>query len=107
MIDIHLGPSRDVAAKSASLFQIEEGVHSKVFCAGGVDKSKFLKLSKIADYYADSSFITEELAALIKEIDEIITHHPNDLTVINALHKIRSICDVALKTDQCVFCFAD
>lgn len=107
MLDLHLGHSKDSAAKTTPHFQFGESVHAKVFAEPGFAKSMFPKLTKIEDYYADASFITEELPQLIKEIDENIIRFSGDVAVIKALQMFRNTCEEAIRTDETLFCFAD
>jgi len=107
MLDLHLGLSIDSAAKTIPRFQFGESAHAKIFAEPSFVKSKFPKLAKMEDYYADSLYITEELPELIKEIDEAIKQVTNDVAVSKALHTFRSTCEEALKSDMAIFCFAD
>ena len=107
MLDIHKGQSKDKAAKMLPSFQFEEGTHAKVFAGPGFEKVRFPKLSKIEDYYADASFVTEELPILIKEINEIMKRFAGDVAVTKVLQAFRSTCEEALKADEALFCFAD
>ena len=107
MLDLHLGQSKESAAKTTPRFQFGESAHAKVFAGLAFDKSKFPKLTKMEDFYADASFITEELPELIKEIDETIKRFSGDVAVIKTLQTFRSTCEEALKTDETIFCFSD
>jgi len=107
MLDLHLGQSKDSAAKTAPRFQLGGSAHVKVFVGPVFDESKFPKLAKIKNYYADASFIAEELSELIKELDETIKLFSGDVAVIKTLQAFRSMCEEARKTDQALFCFAD
>ncbi|RII24949.1 MAG: hypothetical protein CXR30_19445 [Geobacter sp.] len=107
MLDIHVGESKDSAAKASPLFQIDVSLHAKIFARIGFDDSKFPKLSKMRDYYSDAMFIAEEQHELMKEIDETMKRFIDDASVIKVLQTFRSTCEVALKTDKAVFCFAD
>jgi len=107
MLDLHLGQSKDNAAQTIPRFQLGESDHTKVFTRPAFDKSRFPKLSKIEDYYADASFISEELPELIKEIDKTINRFSGDVAVIKALQLFRSTCEEAIRTDETLFCIAD
>ncbi|RNC67291.1 MAG: hypothetical protein ED859_15195 [Desulfuromonadales bacterium] len=107
MLDIHVGESKDSAAKARQLFQIDVSSHEKIFARIGVDESKFPKLSKMRDYYSDAMFIAEELHELMMEIDETMKRFIYDASVTKVLQTFRSTCEVALKADKAVFCFAD
>jgi hypothetical protein len=106
MLDIHLGQSKDSAAETQPAFKFDEAVHAKVF-SGGIDKSKFQKLSKIRDYYADAMFVTEELPELIKEICEMLKLFSSDEDVAKSLQAFKSTCETASKAKEALFCFAD
>lgn len=106
MLDIHLGHSKDSAARTQPTFQFDEYAHAKIF-AGGIDKSKFPKLSKIEDYYADIAFITEELPELIKEINETMTRFSADIAVTKTLQTFQTTCKSALEANVALFGFAD
>jgi len=107
MLDIHVGESKDSAAKASPLSQLDASSHAKIFARIGFDESKFSKLSKMRDYYSDTMFIAEELNELTKEIDETMKRFIDDASVIKVLQTFRSTCEVALKADKAVFCFAD
>jgi len=107
MLDIHEGQSKESSAKTAPRFQLDESVHVKVFAGADFDKAKFRKFTKIKNYYSDTSFSSEELPELIKEIDEILKHFSSDAAITRALHTFRSTCEAALQADKSLFCFAD
>lgn len=107
MLDIHVGESKDSAAKARPLFQIDVSSHAKIFAPIGFDESKFPKLSKMRDYYSDAMFIAEELHELMKEIDETMKRFIDDASVIKVLQTFKSTCEVALKADKVILCFAD
>jgi hypothetical protein len=106
MLDIHLGHTKDSAARTQPTFQFDGTTHAKVF-AGGIDKSKFPKLAKIEDYYADAAFITEELPELIKEINETMTRFSADVAINKTLQTFQTTCKSALEANVALFCFAD
>jgi hypothetical protein len=107
MLDIHIGESKDSAAKARPLFQIDGSSHAKIFSEIGFDESKFPKLSKMRNYYSDAMFIAEELHDLMMEIDETMKRFTCDAALIKVFQTFQSACEVALKADKAVFCFAD
>ena len=107
MLDIHLGRSKESAAKTAPRFQLEETLHAKLFAGTDFNGAKYQKITKIKDYYSDASFLPEELPELIKELDEILNRLSSDAPFTKALQTFRSICETALQADETLFCFAD
>ncbi len=107
MIDIHIGQSKDSAAKSLPRFQLCENVHRKVVARIGNQIPTFPKLWKLEDYYADASFITEELPKLIEEIDKTIRDFSGDTAVTGALQRFRGTCEAAFQSGENVYRFAD
>ncbi len=107
MIDIHIGKSKDTAAKTRPRFQLSENVHRKVVARIGNQKATFPKLWKLEDYYADASFTTEELPKLIEEIDKTIRDFSGDTAVTGALQTLRGTCEAAFQSGENVYCFAD
>jgi len=107
MLDLHIGKAKDSADRTTPHFQLGESTHAKVFAGPAFDKSRFPTLSKIEDYYADASFISEELPELIEEIDKTIKRFFGDVAVSKDLQMFRSTCEEAIRTDETLFCFAD
>lgn len=107
MLDIHLGESKDNAASLPPRLHFEENVHRRIFAVAAFDKAKFPKLSKIKDYYADASFITEELPEVMTEIEEILRWFTGEEAATKALQTLLSTCEAALKADVSVFFLAD
>lgn len=68
MLDIHIGESKDIAAKRTPRCQFDETTHVKIFVTANFARTSYPKLSKLEDYYADASFSHEELL-LAAEID--------------------------------------
>lgn len=107
MLDLHLGNQRENAASLPPCFHFDENVHARIFAVVAFDKANYPKLLKIKDYYADASFITEELPELMTEIEKIMKRFSSEEAVSKALQTLRSTFDTALKADVSVFFFAD
>lgn len=105
-LDVHI-LANDEQPTCWPVCQFEEPVHNAIFFDGALQITRCPLLSRMIDYYADARYRTQELSALLGELEKVLPKFSDQPDVHRVLSRFRDACQDAASQGKQILCFCD
>lgn len=106
-LDFHLALDKKEALYQEPNISIDSVLHSTIFERGFININMFPMFRKMADYYKDAKYNTEELKRLNSEIESIKQLFSENRPVVTFLENLSKISMLAQEKRLGVWVFCD
>lgn len=106
-LDVHLVNAGSEDFSGWPTCQFDASRHDAVFFSGVLDIKRYPLLLRMADYYADARYSTDEVRQLLDELAEVIPVFRDQPTVHAAWTAFQNACQEAVSRGKDVVCLCD
>jgi|JI6StandDraft_1071083.scaffolds.fasta_scaffold401805_2 hypothetical protein len=106
-LDFHLAKTENEAPYTRALCSFELQPHTLLFGRAGLPQGQFPLIDRLRNYFEDATFSTEELDALVQEVNRIKSQFSINENVVQHMDAILCICTKAKSEQLGIWVYCD
>lgn len=105
-LDFHISTDEEKAAKQDPVFSLSENMHAQLFLRAN-ELQQLPQLGRMSDFCQDASYRQASLAALLRELQQVIPLFAERPQMQAALRQLAEVCQTAISQGKNVYVFCD